>query len=269
MTGCPREPAPVVDLVLVAGLVVMTLMVIVWVTSIVLGDASIVDMVWGLGFVVVAWSTFLVSDSTGPRPLLMTALVTVWGLRLSGYLVWRNLGEEEDKRYQKMRARNPESFWWTSLFKVFLLQGLLMWVISFPVIVAQRSGTGLIWLDFLAIGIWGTGLVFESVGDFQLARFKNQPGSEDKVMDSGLWRYTRHPNYFGDFCVWWGHYLVAVAAGAWWTVFSPLVMSFLLMRFSGVTLLEKTITSRRPGYADYVARTNTFFPGPPSGGAKG
>jgi steroid 5-alpha reductase family enzyme len=168
-----------------------------------------------------------------------------------------------------MRAESPESFWWVSLFKVFLLQGALMLVISFPVIAVQTSGSGLFWLDYLAIAVWGAGLVFESVGDYQLARFKARPGSEDKVMDSGLWRYTRHPNYFGDFCVWWGHYLVALAAGAWWTVFSPLVMSFLLMRFSGVGLLEKTITSRRPGYADYVARTNTFFPGPPSDRASG
>lgn len=257
------------ELLAMAALVVLVLMVLIWLISVLVSDASIVDMVWGLGFVLVAWATYLTSNSTGPRSLLMTLLVTVWGLRLSGYLVWRNLGEEEDKRYQKMRAENPESFWWQSLFKVFLLQGLLMWVISFPVIAAQVSGSGLFWLDYLAIVVWGAGLVFESVGDYQLARFKTRPGSEDKVMDSGLWRYTRHPNYFGDFCVWWGHYLVALAAGAWWTVFSPLLMSFLLMRFSGVSLLEKTITSRRPGYADYVARTNTFFPGPPSDGASG
>ncbi len=255
-----------VDLLLVAGLVVLTLMVVVWLISVLLNDASIVDMVWGFGFVLVAWVTYLLSDSTGPRSLLMALLVTVWGLRLSGYLVWRNFGEDEDKRYQKIRAKSPESFWWKSLFTVFLLQGVLMWVISIPVVAAQTSGSGLIWLDFLAIAIWGVGILFESVGDYQLARFKARPGSEDEVMDSGLWRYTRHPNYFGDFCVWWGHYLVAVAAGGWWTLFSPLVMSFLLMRFSGVTLLEKTITSRRPGYADYVARTNTFFPGPPSDG---
>ncbi len=254
------------DLLATAGLVVLILMVLVWVISVVAKDASIVDMVWGLGFVLVAWATYLTSDAAGPRSLLITLLVTVWGLRLSGYLVWRNLGEDEDKRYQKMREESPESFWWQSLFKVFLLQGLLIWVISIPVIATQASESALFWLDYLAIAVWGTGLAFESVGDYQLARFKAQPGSEGKVMDNGLWRYTRHPNYFGDFCVWWGHYLVAVAGGAWWTVFSPLLMSFLLMRFSGVSLLEKTITSRRPGYADYVARTNTFFPGPPSDG---
>lgn len=253
-----------VDLIAAAGMVILVLMVLTWLISVLLRDASIVDMVWGLGFVLVAWATYLISESPGERSLLMTGLVSIWGLRLSGYLVWRNLGKDEDKRYQKMRAESPESFWWVSLFKVFLLQGVLMWVISFPVIAVQTSGSGLSWLDYLAIAVWGAGLVFESVGDYQLARFKARPGSGDKVMDSGLWRYTRHPNYFGDFCVWWGHYLVALAAAAWWTVFSPLVMSFLLMRFSGVGLLEKTITLRRPGYADYVARTNTFFPGPPS-----
>lgn len=251
------------DLLLTAGAVVGVLMVLTWLLSVVVRDASIVDMVWGFGFVLIAWATYLVSDSTGPRSLLMTLLVTAWGLRLSSYLVWRNLGEEEDKRYRQMRAESPESFWWKSLFKVFLLQGLLMWVISFPVVAVQTSGDGLIWFDYLAIAVWGAGLVFESVGDYQLARFKARPGSDDEVMDSGLWRYTRHPNYFGDFCVWWGHYLIAAAAGSWWTAFSPLLMTFLLMRFSGVTLLEKTIGSRRPGYADYVARTNTFFPGPP------
>jgi steroid 5-alpha reductase family enzyme len=257
------------DLIAAAGIVILVLMVLTWLISVLLRDASIVDMVWGLGFVLVAWATYLITESPGPRSLLVTLLVSVWGLRLSGYLVWRNLGKDEDKRYQKMRAESPESFWWVSLFKIFLLQGALMLVISFPVIAVQTSGSGLFWLDYLAIAVWGAGLVFESVGDYQLARFKARPGSEDKVMDSGLWRYTRHPNYFGDFCVWWGHYLVALAAGAWWTVFSPLVMSFLLMRFSGVGLLEKTITSRRPGYADYVARTNTFFPGPPSDRASG
>lgn len=257
------------ELIAAAGIVILVLMVLTWLISVLLRDASIVDMVWGLGFVLVAWATYLISESPGPRSLLMALLVSVWGLRLSGYLVWRNLGKDEDKRYQKMRAESPKSFWWMSLFKVFLLQGILMWVISFPVIAVQTSDSGLFWLDYLAIAVWGAGLVFESVGDYQLARFKARPGSEDKVMDSGLWRYTRHPNYFGDFCVWWGHYLVALAAGAWWTVFSPLLMSFLLMRFSGVSLLEKTITSRRPGYADYVARTNTFFPGPPSDRASG
>lgn len=258
-----------VDLVFAAALVVLALMVLTWLVSVVVSDASIVDMIWGFGFVLVAWATYILSDAPGTRSLLLTLLVTVWGLRLSGYLVWRNFGAEEDKRYQKMRAQSPESFWWKSLFKVFLLQGVLMWVISFPVIATQTSESGLFWLDYLAIAVWAAGLVFESVGDYQLARFKARPGSEDKVMDSGLWRYTRHPNYFGDFCMWWGHYLVALAAGAWWTVFSPLLMSFLLMRFSGVGPLEKTITSRRPGYAEYVERTNTFFPGPPSDASPG
>jgi steroid 5-alpha reductase family enzyme len=193
-------------------------------------------------------------------------MVTVWGLRLSGYLIWRNLGKSEDFRYQEMRAKAPHRFWLTSLFRVFLLQGGLIWVISVPVVVSQTVGTDLYWLDYLGVLCWGIGLLFETVGDIQLARFKARPDSKGKVMDRGLWRYTRHPNYFGDFSVWWGHYLVAAAGGAWWTIFSPLVMSFLLLRVSGVALLEKTISERRPEYEEYARRTNAFFPGPPKRG---
>jgi steroid 5-alpha reductase family enzyme len=194
---------------------------------------------------------------------LLTVLVTVWGLRLSGYLIWRNLGKPEDFRYREMRARAPRWFWLVSLFQVFLLQGALMWVISAPVVVTQLGGGAVYWLDYLGIALWAVGLFFESVGDIQLARFKSHPGSKGKVMDRGLWRYTRHPNYFGDFAVWWGYFLIAAAGGAWWTVFSPIVMSVLLLRVSGVAMLERTISKRRPDYEEYARRTNAFFPGPP------
>jgi steroid 5-alpha reductase family enzyme len=254
------------ELLAVSAVALAALMVITWLVSLLVRDASIVDMIWGLGFVVVAWATYLEAAERGWRGLLITAMVTVWGLRLSGYLIWRNLGKSEDFRYQEMRAKAPHRFWLTSLFRVFLLQGGLIWVISVPVVVSQTVGTDLYWLDYLGVLCWGIGLLFETVGDIQLARFKARPDSKGKVMDRGLWRYTRHPNYFGDFSVWWGHYLVAAAGGAWWTIFSPLVMSFLLLRVSGVALLEKTISERRPEYEEYARRTNAFFPGPPKRG---
>lgn len=257
----------IASLLLVAALTVLALMVATWLVSLAVEDASIVDMIWGLGFVLVALATYLAAPDPGWRGLLITTMVTVWGLRLSGYLMWRNLGKPEDYRYREMRARSSGPFWLVSLFQVFLLQGVLMWVVSVPVAAVNSvGGDRLTWWDGAGIVLWVVGLLFETVGDLQLARFKSNSENRGKVFDRGLWGYTRHPNYFGDFCVWWGHYLVAVAAGAWWTLFSPMLMSFLLLRVSGVALLEKTIEERRPGYAEYVRRTNAFFPGPPRPG---
>jgi steroid 5-alpha reductase family enzyme len=162
-----------------------------------------------------------------------------------------------------MRERHGRRFPLVSLVTVFGLQGLLMWAVSLPVQAGQLGTAPIGWLDAVGVAIWGVGLFFETVGDFQLARFKADPANRGKVMDGGLWRYTRHPNYFGDFMVWWGIYLVAVAGGAWWTVVGPLVMTALLVRYSGAGLLEKTITRRRPEYAEYIRRTSGFFPLPP------
>ena len=255
------------DLLLIAALTIGLLMLITWVVSVVIDDASIVDIVWGLGFVLATWSTYLFGDvEANARVVLILVLVSVWGLRLTGYLAWRNIGKGEDRRYQQMRKKGPDSFWLVSLWKVFGLQAVIMWVVSVPAVVTLGSDTALWWLDYIGVAVWAVGLFFETVGDLQLARFKAKPGSKGQVMDGGLWRYTRHPNYFGDFCVWWGIYLVAAAGGAWWAIFSPLAMSALLMKYSGVGLLEKTITRRRPGYDEYVRRTNTFFPGPPKTG---
>lgn len=251
------------ELLIAAAMSIVALMVVTWLISLAVTDASIVDMVWGLGFVVAVWASFVAGGAATDRGILAAVLVTIWGLRLTGYLVWRNLGEPEDYRYRAMRRKRPESFWIVSLFQVFGLQALLMWVVATPPVLAQSSDGELNALDFLGVAIFAFGLFFETVGDYQLARFKADPGSKGKVMDKGLWRYTRHPNYFGDFCVWWGIFLVAAAGGLWWTVFSPVVMSTLLLRVSGVALLEKTIERRRPEYAEYATRTNAFFPGPP------
>jgi steroid 5-alpha reductase family enzyme len=164
-----------------------------------------------------------------------------------------------------MRDHHGPRFWWVSLLTVFLLQGVILWIVSMPIQVAMvmASTKPLGWLDLVGVALWGIGLFFEAVGDFQMARFQADSQNTGRVMDRGLWRLTRHPNYFGDFCVWWGVYLTAASAGASWTIFSPLLMSFLLLKVSGVTLLEKTITDRRPDYAAYQARTSSFLPWPP------
>lgn len=235
-------------------------MVALWGLSVARRDVSIVDLFWGPGFAVVALATYLVAGSGEARASLVLALVCVWALRLGVYLTWRNHGQPEDYRYQTIRARNDPGFWYKSLYIVFGTQGLLIFVVSAPVQAAlSLAGGPLGLLDGLGLALWATGLFFETVGDLQLARFKGDPANRGQVMDRGLWRYTRHPNYFGDFCVWWGLYLIA-APVAPWTVFGPLIMTGLLLRVSGVALLEATITERRPAYADYVRRTPAFFP---------
>jgi steroid 5-alpha reductase family enzyme len=252
------------EVMITAGAAIAVLMVATWLVSLAIKDASIVDMIWGLGFVVAVWAAFLAAGKPTSRGNLIAVLVTIWGLRLTAYLAWRNVGKEEDYRYQAMRAKRPDTFWIASLYRVFLLQGGLMFLVAVPAVATQVSDTPLFWLDYFGVLVWATGLFFETVGDLQLSRFKAKPDSKGKVMDRGLWRYTRHPNYFGDFCIWWGHYAIALAGGAWWSIFSPLVMSVLLMRVSGAGLLEKTIGDRRPQYAEYIALTNAFFPGPPA-----
>jgi steroid 5-alpha reductase family enzyme len=195
---------------------------------------------------------------------VVAVLVTVWGTRLSTYLAIRNLGHGEDYRYQAMRRRWGRRFPLVSLGTVFILQATLMWIVSLPVQLTMEMSDDPGWPAFIGIAVWGVGMLFETIGDWQLARFKRDPDNAGKVMDRGLWRLTRHPNYFGDFCVWWGLFLVAVTGVSMlWTMIGPILMSTLLLRVSGVALLEKTITSRRPGYADYVRRTSAFFPRPP------
>jgi steroid 5-alpha reductase family enzyme len=197
-----------------------------------------------------------------PEDLVVTALVLAWALRLSLYLLWRNWSAEEDRRYRAIRRRNEPGFAGKSLYLVFGLQGVLAWLISAPLFAAFQQEISWPVLHVAGIALVLFGIAFESVADGQLARFKAAPANAGRVMDRGLWRYTRHPNYFGECCVWWGFWLIAAAAGGAWTVFAPLLMTVLLLRVSGVTLLEKDIGERRPAYADYVRRTNAFLPGP-------
>jgi steroid 5-alpha reductase family enzyme len=245
----------------IALLVILACMCLLWLLSLRLRNASIVDIFWGSGFVLANLvCAALTPDGFPLRKWLITILVTIWGLRLSLYILRRNWGKPEDFRYQKWRQESSGRWWWQSLFQVFFLQGLLMWIISAPLLAAQagaNSSAG-IW-ELAGIVIWAIGFFFESVGDLQLAHFRSDPKNKGKVLDYGVWRYTRHPNYFGDSAQWWGFFLIAVGAGGWWTVFSPIVMTLFLLRVSGVSLLEKTMGTR-PGYQEYIKRTSAFIP---------
>ncbi len=242
---------------------VLGLMALLWTVSLVLRNSSIVDPFWGTGFVVANWLYFaLTPDGFPGRKWLISALVTIWGLRLSLYLLWRNRGKGEDFRYRKWREEAGTRWWWQSFFRVFLLQGLLLWIISAPLLAAQigPAPAHLTVLDFLAVALWAVGFFFEAAGDLQLARFRSNPANKGKVLDWGVWRYTRHPNYFGDSAQWWAYYPVAAVAGGWWTVFSPIIMTGMLLRVSGVALLERTLTTTKPGYKEYVESTSAFVP---------
>lgn len=250
-----------VYLIALASMVVVG--VIAWIHSIIIGNVAIVDSLWSLFFLIAALNFGYYASDLSIGGIAVIVMVTVWSLRLSIYITVRNWGEEEDHRYQKIRENNQPYFWLKSLYIVFLLQGLLAWIISLPLMPAIMETTVLGPLQWLGIALWAVGVFFEAVGDYQLSRFKADPDNKGKVMNTGLWRYTRHPNYFGDFCVWWGFYLVAAGTGAWWSIVSPIIMSFLLLKVSGVAMLESDISERRPKYKDYIKRTNAFFPGPP------
>ncbi|MBA4019955.1 MAG: hypothetical protein C0483_22545 [Pirellula sp.] len=247
------------------ALVLLALMSGLWIVATRLRDVSIVDCCWGAAFVVVAWVSTTLNRPASSRILLLAGLTTLWGMRLSLYLLWRKRGHAEDRRYQAMRDYHGPRFWWVSLITVFLLQGMLVWFVALPLqfaaVIANPAPLG--WLDAGGTALALIGLAFEAGGDWQLARFQADPANKGRVLDEGFWRYTRHPNYFGDFCVWWGLYAVAAAGGAWGTILSPVVMTVLLLKISGVALLEKSIGERRPQYAKYVRQTNAFFPGPP------
>ena len=239
----------------------LSLMTLLWLVSLALRNASIVDIFWGAGFVVLGWLYFLLTPQGFPaRKLLIGILVAAWGLRLSLYILSRNRGKGEDFRYVAMRQAGGAQWWWQSYLKVFVLQGVLMWLISAPLLAAQLgAAAGLTILDGLGVLVWAIGFFFEAAGDLQLARFKADPANKGKVMNRGVWRYTRHPNYFGDAAQWWGFFLVALAAGGWITILSPILMTFLLVRVSGKALLERSM-EQRPGYREYIERTSGFVP---------
>lgn len=238
------------------------LAVAVWALSVRLRDVSIVDIAWGW-LVTMPALVAAAQLPSGPRAVVVLALATLWAARLSAYIAWRHRGQPEDRRYQAIRARNQPGFAWKSLYLVFGLQAVLGMVVALPLFAVVAKPIAWTALDGTALALAVFGLLFEAVADAQLARFKREPAHRGRVMDQGLWRYTRHPNYFGEFCFWWGIGLLGLATGAWWALASPVLMTVLLLKVSGVTLLESDLRERRPGYAEYVARTNAFFPGSP------
>ena len=233
-----------------------------WIVSLLVKDVSIVDSVWPLLILTGTLTYIFRSTYIGPRAFIVVGLVALWALRLSAHITWRHWGEPEDRRYQAIRARNEPYYRWKSLVIVFALQAVLAWIVSLSTLAAIINLQVWRWIDAVAVCIILTGALFEAVADWQLAQFKTNPNHKGLVMDRGLWRLSRHPNYFGEFCVWWGFYLLTLSTQTWWAIASPLLISFLLLKVSGVTVQEQTITERRPGYREYVARTNAFFPGP-------
>jgi steroid 5-alpha reductase family enzyme len=237
------------------------LALVAWMVASARRNVGLVDIAWSLFFLLAASVLAVRAPEVGARGWIVVGLVALWALRLAAYLAIRNWNAPEDRRYRAIRARNEPGFAWKSLYLVFGLQGLLAWVVSAP-LYAILASAALSPLMFVGLALALFGLAFESVADWQLTRFKADPANAGRVMDRGLWRYTRHPNYFGECCVWWGFWVAAATAGGTWTIFSPLLMTFLLLRVSGVTLLEKDIGERRPHYAEYARRTNAFIPGP-------
>jgi steroid 5-alpha reductase family enzyme len=251
------------DIYLPAFAVIMVMMTLVWIVSVKIKNASIVDPFWGMGFVLAAVYYFLKSDGLFPRQILVLTLVTIWGLRLFIYLFWRNWGKDEDFRYRQFRHNYGEHrYWWFSFFQVFLLQGFLLWLVSAPLLgsMYQQPSPSLSFLDLPAILIWLVGFAFEAGGDYQLAKFKSNPENKGKVLDKGFWKYTRHPNYFGDSAVWWSFALFSIAAGSYVPVLGSILMTALIIKVSGVSLLEKSLKNKKPEYRDYIEKTSSFFP---------
>jgi len=235
------------------------------------GKHAVIDVAWGLGFVTIAVTSYLTSrliegDEAGDplRGLTITVLTAIWGIRLAVHIGRRSRGQGEDPRYTELLSRatgNPRVYAFT---RIYLTQGAIMWFISLPIQVAAFQTPALGVIAWVGIVVWAVGIVFETVGDWQLQRFRDDPDTKGRVLDTGLWRYTRHPNYFGDACVWWG--LSLIAFDAWpgiLTLISPVVMTWLLANGTGKPLLEKGMSGRRPGYDEYVRRTSGFIPLPP------
>lgn len=254
------------DLIGVNFAVIGSLMCVLWLISLRLSDVSFIDVFWPVGFGIVAWTSYLLlPGAPHSRALLLLGFTSLWALRLGLYLCARWLSEpHEDKRYQAMRRNRPD-FKWQSIYLVFGLQGVLIIIIGTPVMFGiANAGAPLGWLDALGVALFVVGFLFESIADTQLAEFKRNPANADNVMSKGLWAWSRHPNYFGNTLIWFGLFAIAASDQAnWWTLLSPLLMTWLILKVSGVELLERGLTETRPGYADYVARTSRFIPRPP------
>ena len=253
-----------VDVLGSAATVVVLVMVVAWLISLATADAGVADVAWALGLVAIAWISWWVGDGLADRRSLLVAMVTIWGLRLAVHLVARSRGRPEDPRYAEMRQRSAGRFPVTSLFTVFLAKGLAMFVISLPVQLAMTpTGPEVGVAAIIGVVIWGVGLFFETVADAQLTRFRNAPDADEPVLDWGLWRYSRHPNYFGEICIWWGLALVAAeTTDARWTLFGPALLTLLIVRVTGIPVLERHLHSRHEGYENYTAQTSPLLPRP-------
>lgn len=244
--------------------VMLLLAISAWALSVKLRDVSIVDSLWSIFFIVFtllfAWR--LRSDATAAYVLI--ALILLWGLRLSAYITIRNHGKGEDRRYQAIRARNQPNFEFKSLYLIFLLQMVLATVIVLPVLPILNGAQDANLLTYAGFAIAALGALFETVADAQMARYKATRTAQDTVMNRGLWRYSRHPNYFGEATFWWGLWIASASMGGAWTLFSPLLMTWLLTRVSGVPLLEADLQQRSPAYREYLLTTPRFVPGRPT-----
>ncbi len=244
-------------------IIIISILTLLWIISVIIKNASIVDIFWGLGFVIANICFFLMSGEFYLRQILLLALVTIWGLRLSIHLFFRNFGKGEDFRYQEFRRKyGIKRYWWISYFQVFLLQGFLLMLVSVTLL-GTNIGTNsnkLNFLDYLGVVIWIIGFVFEAGGDYQLKRFKSNPANKGKILNIGFWKYTRHPNYFGDTAVWWSFAIFSLASGSFWQIFGTIIMTFLIIKVSGVALLEKSLNDSKPQYRDYIDKTSSFIP---------
>ena len=239
---------------LVNLLVILGMMTLLWVVSLKIKNSSIVDIFWGFGFVLSTWLVFILTpDGYLIRKLILSLLVTLWGVRLSIHIFIRNKGKPEDFRYQAWRKVSGNTWWWKSYFQVFVLQGFLMWVISIPLLAAQfdtGSNRLIVW-DFIGMALWGIGFFFEAVGDVQLARFKANPANKGRVMNRGVWRFSRHPNYFGEVTQWWGIFFIALSIkSGYLTILGPLTITILILFVSGIPLLERKYAGR-PDFEEY------------------
>jgi steroid 5-alpha reductase family enzyme len=242
----------------IAALALLTWLICTW-----RRNAGLVDIGWPLFLLSAGLTDALLGPSLGCEGGVLLALLLLWSLRLAIHLARRNWSAPEDRRYVAIRARNEPGFWWKSLFYVFLLQATLAWIVSAPLAAGFNTHTRHAFAFWAGVALALFGFAWEAIADWQLTRFRQQQTTAGQVLDTGLWRYSRHPNYFGECLVWWGFFLAAVSPATWWTAISPVLMTVLLLRVSGVTLLEQDIGRRRPGYQDYIARTSAFVPRPP------
>lgn len=247
-------------------LLLLSILTLLWLLSLSIKDAGIIDIFWGTGFIIIGWF-YACQEGLALlewRQILLLAIITLWGLRLSIYLAIRNIGKPEDYRYAAWRKENGKNWWWISFLKVFALQGVLLWIISADFVPALQASGSLTFWDYSGLVFWGIGFFFEAVGDWQMMCFKSYPINKGKVMDQGLWRYTRHPNYFGEMMMTWGYFFFSLAhpMGIYF-IFCPIILTFLLLKVSGVAMLEEGLKTTKPAYEEYIKKTSAFIPWPP------